>query len=78
MPPGTFFNHDAVIAIRHLSYFISVSREEPLPDERTNVVYVGGTGALPNVLVSVPCGVPLPQPVIDGINALSSDDPLLA
>ena len=36
--PETFFNHDAVIAIRHLSYFISASKEEPLPDERTNAV----------------------------------------
>ena len=49
-----------------------------MPDERTNAVYVSGTGSLPNVLVSVPCGVPLPQLAIDGINALLSDDPLLA
>ena len=30
------------------------------------------------MLVSVPCGVPLPELAIDGIHALSSDDPLLA
>lgn len=76
-PDGTaekYPNVDAVIALRHLNYFIAGTREEHLGDRR-NAMDFGGDGALPNVLFSRNGARPIPAHVITALRAYSYDHP---
>jgi hypothetical protein len=75
--PEVFPNVDAVLLLRHLSYFVMAAAEKSLPDQRTHAFHVGGAGALPNVLVPARGGRPVAALVADGFNALPFDDELL-
>jgi len=68
--PETYPNVDAVIVLRHLTYFSHASAEHPLPDERAHCMHLGGAGALPNVLIPVPGGAQVPDGISAGLNAL--------
>lgn len=72
-----FTNVDAVMVLRHLSYFVRAAAEQPLGDERLHAFHIGGAGALPNVVARVPGGEELPSAAVDGFNALAIDDPIL-
>jgi hypothetical protein len=54
--PLTFPHIDAVIVIRHLTYFIKAAREQPLV-ERSHAFDFGDDTALSNVLIPVPGGL---------------------
>jgi hypothetical protein len=71
----TFPNIDAVIAVRHMNYFIAGAAEHPLMD-RQNAMDFGEDGALPNVLFG-PYERPIPQMVIDRLRAVPHNDPML-
>ncbi|MGR9202185.1 hypothetical protein [Rhizobium leguminosarum] len=72
--PETFPNVDAVVAIRHLDYFIQGSREARLPDRQTAMDF-GAEGALPNVLFQAHGGRPLPDHVVNSLRAVPHDHP---
>jgi hypothetical protein len=74
--PMAFPNIDAVIVIRHLSYFIKAAREEPLL-ERAHAFDFGDDTALPNVLIPVPGGTPIAKFIAAGLRAVPFDDPRL-
>lgn len=74
--PMTFPNIDAVIVVRHLSYFIKAAREEPLL-ERAHAFDFGDGTALPNVLIPVPGGGPIAEFITAGLWAVPFDDPHL-
>lgn len=65
----TFPNVDAVVAIRHLTYFYNALAERPLPD-RAGAFDFGGANDLPNVLFPTPWGRPVPGFVAEGLRAL--------
>jgi hypothetical protein len=71
--PETFPNVDAVIALRHLQYFILGSRENNLGD-RASAMDFGDDGALPNVLFPSHGGRNLPDFLIRGMRAVSHDN----
>jgi hypothetical protein len=75
--PELFPNLDAVVLMRHLSYFAVASAEQPLPDGREHCMHLGGYGALPNVIVPVPGGLAVPDFVAQRFNALLLDDPAI-
>lgn len=72
--PETFPSVDAVVAIRHLDYFIRGSREEPLMDRRSAMDF-GDDRALPNVLFPAHGGHALPGHVVEGLRSVPHDDP---
>ena len=74
--PMTFPNIDAVIVVRHLSYFIRAAREEALL-ERAHAFDFGDETALPNVLIPVPGGDPIAEFITAGLRAVPFDDPRL-
>jgi len=76
--PELFPNVDAVLLLRHLSYFTQAAAEHDLPDRRHHCMHLGGYGALPNVIVPVPGGHPVPDFVANTFNALSLDHEDLA
>lgn len=76
--PEPFPNLDAVVLLRHLSYFTHASAEHDLPDRREHCMHLGGDGALPNVIVPVPNGRPVPDFVATAFNALPLDHEALA
>jgi len=69
-----FPNIDAIVALRHLNYFVAASREEPLID-RQNGLDFGDENALPNVLFTLPGARPIPDFVLDALRAYPHDDP---
>ena len=72
--PETFPNVDAVVAVRHLDYFIRGTREEPLMDRRSAMDF-GDHRALPNVLFPAHGGRVVPRQVVEGLRAVRHDDP---
>lgn len=72
--PIAFPYIDAVILIRHLSYFIKAAREKPLL-ERAHAFDFGDEAALPNVSIPVPGGHPIADFVTTGLRAIPFDDP---
>lgn len=64
-----FLNVDAVVAIRHLSYFYEGLADRPLPD-RNGIFDFGGNGALPNVLFPTPWGRKIPEVIASGLRAV--------
>lgn len=69
-----FPNVDAIVALRHLNYFIAGSREEHLMD-RQNGLDFGDSNALPNVLFTLPGARQMPDFVLDALRAYPHDDP---
>ncbi len=76
--PELFPNLDAIVLLRHLSYFTHASAEHDLPDRRRDCMHLGGDGALPNVIIQVPGGQPVPDFVTNAFNALPLDHEALA
>ncbi|WMS44385.1 hypothetical protein RDV64_08345 [Acuticoccus sp. MNP-M23] len=74
--PLAFPNVDAVVALRHLNYFISGSREEPLID-RTNAMDFGDDRAMPNVIFPVLNQGPMMARVVERLRAYPYGDPVL-
>lgn len=72
--PEAFPNVDAVIAVRHLDYFIQGSREAHLPD-RQSAMDFGSDQALPNVLFQAHGGRALPADVIHRLRAVPHEHP---
>jgi hypothetical protein len=73
----TFPFVDAVILVRHLTYFTSAAAEERLPDGREHAFHIGGRGALPNVFIPVAPNTVLPELILRGLWAWPHDDPAL-
>lgn len=71
-----FPNIDAIVLVRHLSYFMRAAGDQAL-QERTHALDFGDERALPNVFI--PIGDPglVPEMVQRGLRALPWDDPLL-
>lgn len=67
--PLKFPNVDAIVALRHLNYFILASRERPLFD-RVDGMDFGDEQALPNVAIGVSSLEAVPQHVYDQLRAL--------
>ncbi|WP_167367784.1 hypothetical protein [Methylobacterium pseudosasicola] len=65
---------DAVVALRHLHFFIMASRDRPLV-ERSHAMDFGGERALPNVLFAGSGGRPVPETVIRRLRAYPHDHP---
>jgi hypothetical protein len=74
--PMAFPSVDAVILIRHLSYFIKAAHEEPLL-ERAHAFDFGDEAALPNVFIPVPGSGPIAEFITTGLRAVHFDDPHL-
>jgi hypothetical protein len=72
----SFPNIDAIVIIRHLTYFICAARDEPLV-EREHAFDFGDQGALPNVSVAIPGGQTLPGFIASALRAHPHDDPSL-
>ena len=75
--PRLFPDIDAVVALRHLHFFIMASRDRPLV-ERRHAMDFGAERALPNVLFSGTGGRPVPDPLIQRLRAVPHDHPGLA
>ena len=73
----SYANIDMVVAVRHLNYFVSGSREEPLED-RVSAMDFGEGQALPNVSFDVSRPVLIPSHVLHRLRAYPHDDPGLA
>ena len=71
-----FPNIDAVMLVRHLTYFMRAAGDQPL-QERTHALDFGEEGALPNVFM--PIGDPglVPEMVQKGLRAVRWDDHFL-
>jgi hypothetical protein len=67
---------DAVILLRHLTYFTAAAAEEPLSDHRRDAFHIGGEGALPNVIIPVTGGNQIPDYILKGLRAFPLSDPL--
>lgn len=74
--PVIFPNIDAVILVRHLTYFSEAAAERPMP-ERQNAFDFGDEQSLPNVLIPVQGGEDIPEFIIDGLRAYPLDHGLL-
>lgn len=72
--PEKYPNVDAVVALRHLNYFIAGSREEDLADRRSAMDF-GGRDALPNVLFYPIGGRAIPVLAVEALRAYPYDDP---
>ena len=73
---GKPINHpsvDAVIIVRHLTYFFEGLAERPLPDRRGAFDF-GSPDDLPNISVQSPWGRPVPSLVSDGLRAVDVKD----
>lgn len=64
-----FPNVDAIVAIRHLNYFIAASREEPLHDRISGMDF-GDNHAMPNVSFGVSDATAVPEHVFNQLRAL--------
>jgi hypothetical protein len=73
--PVTYPHLDAVVVVRHLTYFQQGAAEQLA--EREHAFDFGGDGDLPNVLVPVPGGKQLPDFVQSGLRAIRYDDEML-
>jgi hypothetical protein len=76
--PELYSNVDAVILLRHLTYFEVAAAEGALPDQREHGMHLGGEGALPNVVVPIPGGRQVPDFITAAFNAVSYDDEVLS
>lgn len=65
---------DAVVALRHLHFFLMASRDEPL-QERRHAMDFGDHHALPHVLFDGEGGRGIPEAVIEALRAYPHDDP---
>lgn len=74
--PVRYPSIDAVIAVRHLTYFKRAAGEAPLL-ERAHAFDFGDEGALPNVFMPVPGGQRIPKFIKEGLRALPLDDPII-
>lgn len=72
--PVQFPSIDAVVVIRHLTYFSDAAAERPLPD-RANGLDFGGEHDLPNVRIPVSQAADIPAFIFDGLRALPLDHP---
>lgn len=75
--PEEFEHVDAVIILRHLSYFVNAAAEMHLEDQRDHAFHLGGPGSLPNVIIPVPNRLNVPDFILDGFNAYPMDDPFI-
>lgn len=71
-----FAHVDAVIVVRHLTYFDLAASERPLL-ERAHALDFGDEHALPNVFIPIGEADLVPDVVRRGLRAISWDDPLL-
>lgn len=75
--PVPFPSIDAIIAVRHLTYFNRAAGDDPLV-ERTHAFDFGQEGDLPNVLIPIPGGQEVPELVLRGLRALPVNHPMVA
>jgi hypothetical protein len=75
--PVTYPSVDAVVLLRHLTYFTTAAAEQPLIDGRKHAFHLGGESALPNVVIPVREDVPIPTCILDGLWAWPLTDPWL-
>ncbi len=71
-----FPNIDAVVLVRHLTYFMRAASDEPL-QERAHALDFGDEGALPNVFITIGDPGLVPKMVQQGLRAVRWDDPFL-
>lgn len=68
---------DAIILVRHLTYFKTAVAELALPDGRHHAFHIGGDGALPNVVIPMSNEIEIPRYILDGLGAWPFNDPWL-
>jgi hypothetical protein len=66
---------DAVVLLRHMTYFRRAAAEDPIGDGRRDAFHIGGAGALPNVIIPVPGGQEIPGFITTALNAIPYSDP---
>jgi hypothetical protein len=71
-----FVNIDAVVVVRHLTYFNRATANQPL-QEREHALDFGDKHALPNVFIAIGDKEQIPDSIRHGLRAVSWDDPLL-
>ncbi len=74
--PVIFPSIDAIIAVRHLTYFKRAAGDEPLI-ERADPFDFGQEGDLPNALIPIPGGQEIPELIQRGLRALPLDHPMV-
>lgn len=74
--PVQFANIDAVVVVRHLTYFKRAAADLPL-QEREHALDFGEEHALPNVFIAIGDKELVPDNIRQGLRAISWDDPLL-
>lgn len=72
--PEVFNNVDAVMILRHLTYFAEAAAERELPDGRLDAMHIGRVGANPNIVQQV-SDLELPEFIKSGFNAVNIDHP---
>jgi hypothetical protein len=66
---------DAIVLVRHLTYFTTAAAEHALPDRRRNAFHLGGEGTLPNVVIPLREDAEIPNFILDGLWAWPLTDP---
>lgn len=74
--PHKFANIDAVVLVRHLTYFYRATRDEAL-EERAHALDFGDNRSLPNVIIPVADPALIPDIILDGLRLKSLDSPTL-
>ncbi|WP_088279036.1 hypothetical protein [Ideonella sp. A 288] len=72
--PVQFANIDAVVLVRHLTYFARAAGDVPL-EERAHALDFGDERALPNVFIPVGDTELVPALIRYGLRAVNWDDP---
>ena len=71
-----FAHVDAVVVVRHLTYIVRATRDEPLI-ERAHALDFGDRHSLPNVFVPISDAGLVPDQIQQGLRAVKWDDPSL-
>jgi hypothetical protein len=71
-----FSNIDAVVIVRHLTYF-KLAAADAVLEERAHALDFGGDCDLPNVFVPITRPTPVPNYVLEGLRAVPIDSPSL-
>jgi hypothetical protein len=73
---GQFAHVDAVVVVRHLTYIVRATRDEPLI-ERAHALDFGDSQAIPNVFIPISDAGLVPGLIQQGLRAVNWDDPSL-
>jgi hypothetical protein len=73
--PETYPFIDAVILLRHMTYFRRAAAEDPIGDGRRDAFHIGGARALPNVIIPLAGGHEVSGFITTALNAVPYSDP---